>query len=111
MPPTAPQIGFDRFIQLSWVNASLKVRAGLANLGELNELLDAASLGNEARIKTRTKLNALVLDPRSDLVSFIDRGIHLFSNAKLQEDAACFAGDLLLQRIRISEKLPSSSDA
>jgi hypothetical protein len=45
MIPTAPQIGFDRFIQLDWVAAALKVRAGMASLDELNELLDAAGLG------------------------------------------------------------------
>jgi hypothetical protein len=44
MIPTAPQIGFDRFIQLDWVAAALKVRAGVASLDELNELLDAAGL-------------------------------------------------------------------
>lgn len=91
MIPTAPQIGFDRFIQLDWVAATLRVRAGVASLDELNELLDAAGLGNEAKIKTRTKLNALVLEPRSDLVDFIDRGIGLFSGAQPQQDAACFA--------------------
>jgi len=91
MIPTAPQIGFDRFIQLDWVTAALKVRAGVASLDELNELLDAAGLGNEAKIKTRTKLNALVLEPRSDLVDFINRGIELFSGAKPQQDAAGFA--------------------
>ena len=42
MIPTAPQIGFDRFIQLEWVTAAMKVRAGLASLAELDELLDAA---------------------------------------------------------------------
>lgn len=91
MTPTAPQIGFDRFIQLDWVTAALKVRAGVAGLDELNELLDAAGLGNEAKIKTRTKLNALVLEPRADLVGFIDRGIGLFSGAKPEQEAACFA--------------------
>jgi hypothetical protein len=91
MIPTAPQIGFDRFIQLDWVAAALKVRAGLASLDELNELLDAAGLGNEAKIKTRTKLNALVLEPRPDLADFIDRGIGLFASAKPQQEAACFA--------------------
>ncbi len=91
MTPTAPQIGFDRFIQLDWVAAALKVRAGVASLDELNELLDAAGLGNEAKIKTRTKLNALVLEPRADLVDFIDRGIGLFADAKPQQDATCFA--------------------
>jgi hypothetical protein len=49
MIPTAPQIGFDRFIQLDWVAAALKVRAGMASLDELNELLDAAGLGVAAR--------------------------------------------------------------
>lgn len=91
MIPTAPQIGFDRFIQLDWVAAALKVRAGTASLDVLSELLDTAGLGNEAKIKTRTKLNALVLEPRSDLVDFIDRGIGLFSGAQPQQDAAGFA--------------------
>jgi hypothetical protein len=91
MIPTAPQIGFDRFIQLDWVAAALKVRAGVASHDELNDLLCAASLGKEAKIKTCTKLNALVLDPRADLVGFIDRGICLFAEAKLPQDAACFA--------------------
>jgi len=87
----APQIGFDRFIQLDWVAAALKVRAGAAGLDELNELLDATGLGNEAKIKTRTKLNALVLDPRPDLVDFINRGIGLFSSQSLLQEATCFA--------------------
>lgn len=91
MIPTAPQIGFDRFIQLDWVTAALKVRAGVASLDELNQLLDAAGLGNEAKIKTRTKLNALVLEPRADLVDFIDRGIGLFADAKPQQEATYFA--------------------
>lgn len=91
MIPTAPQIGFDRFIQLDWVAAALKVRAGVASLDELNALLDAAGLGDEAKIKTRTKLNALVLEPRADLVDFIDRGIGLFSSAKTQQEVSCFA--------------------
>lgn len=91
MIPTAPQIGFDRFIQLDWVAAALKVRAGVASLDELNALLGAAGLGKEAKIKTRTKLNALVLAPRSDLKDLIDRGISIFLEAGLQQDMACFA--------------------
>jgi hypothetical protein len=78
MIPTVPQIGFDRFIQLDWVAAALKVRAGMASLDELNELLDAAGLGKEAKVKTRTKLNALALEPRADLVDFVARGVQLF---------------------------------
>jgi hypothetical protein len=78
MSPTAPQIGFDRFIQLDWVAAALKVRAGLANLDELNHLLDAAGLGLAARKKTRTVLNRLWLEPRVDLVDFANRGAEIF---------------------------------
>ena len=78
MIPMAPQIGFDRFIRLDWVAAALKVRAGLANLDELNELLDAAGLGLVARKKTRTVLNRLWLEPRVDLVDFANRGAEIF---------------------------------
>jgi len=78
MIPTAPQIGFDRFIQLDWVAAALKVRAGMASLDELNELLDAAGLGLAARKKTRTVLNRLWLEPRADLVDFANRGAEIF---------------------------------
>ena len=78
MIPTAPQIGFDRFIQLDWVTAALKVRAGVASLDELNALLDAAGLGLAARKKTRTVLNRLWLEPRADLVDFANRGAEIF---------------------------------
>lgn len=91
MIPTAPQIGFDRFIQLDWVAAALKVRAGVASRDELNELLDVAGLGNEAKIKTRTKLNALVLEPRSELADFIDRGVGIFKYCEKAEEIAAFA--------------------
>ncbi len=93
MIPAVPQIGFDRFIQLDWVEAALRIRAGTGSLDELSALLDAASLGHEARLKTRTKLNALVLEPRSELMDFVARGIGLFSGTgtTLQQDVACFA--------------------
>ena len=78
MIPTAPQIGFDRFIQLNWVAAALKVRAGMASLDELNELLDAAGLGVAARKKTRTVLNRLWLEPRAELDDFASRGVELY---------------------------------
>ena len=77
MIPTAPQIGFDRFIQLDWVAAALKVRAGMASLDELNELLDAAGLSVAARKKTRTVLNRLWLEPRPELADFADRGVEI----------------------------------
>lgn len=78
MHSTAPKIGFDRFIQLEWATAALKVRAGAASLDELNELLDAAGLGVAARKKTRTVLNRLWLEPRAELVEFADRGTDIF---------------------------------
>ena len=81
MIPTAPQIGFDRFIQLDWVAAALKVRAGVASLDELNELLDAAGLGVAARKKTRTVLNRLWLEPRAELEDFAIRGVEIYRNS------------------------------
>jgi hypothetical protein len=67
MIPTAPQIGFDRFIQLDWVAAALKVRADMASLDELNELLDAAGLGNEAKDQDTNKVE-LALERLSRLL-------------------------------------------
>jgi hypothetical protein len=78
MIPTAPQIGFDRFIQLDWVAAALKVRAGVTSLEELNELLEIAGLSIAARKKTRTVLNRLWMDPRSDLAEFATRGVDIY---------------------------------
>lgn len=87
----APQIGFDRFIQLDWVAAALGVRAGKGSLAELKAQLTATGLGKEALAKTQTKLNALVLEPRADLVDFIGRGVILFAGANKPSDVAPFA--------------------
>jgi hypothetical protein len=75
MTPSVPQIGFDRFIDLAWVGTAINVRRGNASLDDLDFMLNAARLGKEAKSKTRTKLNALGLEPRADMVEFIDRGI------------------------------------
>lgn len=91
MIQAAPQIGFDRFIQLDWVAAAVKVRAGMASVDELNNLLNAAVLGKESRAKTRTKLNGLGLEPRPELTEFIDRGVCIFKNLDKAEDWAAFA--------------------
>ncbi|WP_354679504.1 hypothetical protein [Cupriavidus plantarum] len=91
MIPAVPQIGFDRFIRLDWVAAALKVRAGMTSLDELNELLDAAGLGKEAKAKTRTKLNALALGPRADLVDLIDRGVNIVKDSNNTGDLVAFA--------------------
>jgi hypothetical protein len=91
MNPTVPQIGFDRFIQLDWVAAALKVRAGMASLDELNELLDAAGLGKEAKAKTRTKLNALALEPRRERADLVDRGVQIFKDTEDAGELTAFA--------------------
>lgn len=74
MNSSAPKIGFDRFIQLDWVAAVLAVRNGTTSLERLNELLKTSGLGKEALAKSLTKLNGLGLQPRGDLVDFVDRG-------------------------------------
>lgn len=91
MVAKAPQIGFDRFIQLDWVAAALAVRAGTGNLEELSAQLIAAGLGREAQAKTKTKLNALVLRPKSDLVDFVARGVRLFAGSHASAAIAPFA--------------------
>lgn len=75
---TAPRIGFDRFISLEWATTALKVRAGAAQIEDLEALLDAAGLGAAARTKTRTVLNRLWLQPRAELVDYADRGVAIF---------------------------------
>lgn len=78
MNSSAPQIGFDRFIQVDWVLAALKVRAGAAGLDDLNALLDVAGLGIEAKKKTRTVLNRLWIEPRAELIEYAERGVALY---------------------------------
>jgi hypothetical protein len=77
MSSAAPQIGFDRFIHRDCVAAALRVRAGTSDMQQLNELLDSAHIGDAARKKTRTVLNRLWLEPRSDLTEFADRGVKI----------------------------------
>jgi hypothetical protein len=84
MMASAPRIGFDRFIHLDWATTALKVRAGVAQLEDLEALLDAAGLGAAARTKTRTVLNRLWLEPRAELAGYADRGVAIF---KAQPDA------------------------
>ena len=83
MNTSAPQIGFDRFIQLDWAAAALRVRAGTAGLDDLNALLAEAGLSVEAKKKTRTVLNRLWLEPRASLVEFAERGVSIY---KVQAD-------------------------
>lgn len=90
MSSSAPQIGFDRFIQLEWVAAVLGERA-CSNRGGLDKLLDAACLGQEARVKTQTKLNAFGLRPREDLAAFVERGSSTVRDHQCREGVLPFA--------------------
>lgn len=78
MSSSVSHIGFDRFIQLDWAAAALRVRAGFATLDDLTELLNASHAGLAAKKKTRTVLNRLWLEPREDLVQFADRGVQIY---------------------------------
>ena len=78
MSSSVCHIGFDRFIQLDWAAAALRVRAGFATLDDLTELLNASHAGLAAKKKTRTVLNRLWLEPREDLVQFADRGVKIY---------------------------------
>ena len=91
MKTSAPQIGFDRFIQLDLIAAVIKVRAGTSSADALSEMLEASVLGKESRAKTRTKLNALGLEPRPEFADFIDRGVSIFKSSDKSEDIAAFA--------------------
>jgi len=81
MRSTSSQIGFDRFIDLDWAAKALRIRAGMAALEELGQVLDSSHTGPEAKKKTRTVLNRLWLEPRAELVDFADRGVAIFRDA------------------------------
>jgi len=81
MNTTRPQIGFDRFIQLDWAAAALRVRAGVSSLDDLTELIDATHSGPAAKKKTRTVLNRLWLEPRPDLADLAERGVKIYLEA------------------------------
>ena len=81
MNSPSPQIGFDRFIQLDWAAAALRVRLGTATIEDLSEFLDASHSGPAAKKKTRTVLNRLWLEPFPDLVEFSDRGVQIYRDA------------------------------
>jgi len=78
MMTSAPRIGFDRFIALEWATTALKVRADAAQSEDLHGLLDAAGLRIAAHKKTRTVLNRLWLEPRTELAAYANRGVAIF---------------------------------
>lgn len=74
----APQIGFDRFIQLDWARAALRVRAGFSDPENLAQLIDETHSGAAAKKKTRTVLNRLWLEPRPELAELSDRAVAIY---------------------------------
>jgi hypothetical protein len=86
---SAPKIGFDRFIRLNWAVTALEVRANIVDMNDFKILLDSAGLGDEAKKKTRTVLNQLWLNPRTELVSFANHGASIFKEIS-NEFAAVF---------------------
>jgi hypothetical protein len=88
---SAPKIGFDRFIRLNWAVTALEVRANIVDINDLKLLLDTAGLGDEAKKKTRTVLNQLWLNPRTELVSFANHGVSIFKeNPSQLASVFCF---------------------
>jgi hypothetical protein len=81
MSSFAPQIGFDRFIQLDWAAEALRVRAGQSSIDDLTKILDLSHSGPAAKKKTRTVLNRLWLEPRAELIGFADRGVQIYRDA------------------------------
>jgi hypothetical protein len=77
-PAAAPRIGFDRCIPLDWATCALRVRAGDQDPQAIETLLDAAGLGMPSRTKTRSVINGMWLDPRTELVAFAERGIGIW---------------------------------
>lgn len=77
---SAPKIGFDRFIALDWAAAALRVRAELGTINDLDELLDHAEMGKEARRKSLTVLKRLWLHPYPEFSDFAQRGVNIFKS-------------------------------
>jgi hypothetical protein len=77
MTVATPSIAFDRFIRLEWIAQALKVRSGQMTVGDLESHLDSAGLGREARVKLKTKLKVLCLEPRPNFENFLSRGVLL----------------------------------
>lgn len=91
MSSSAPKIGFDRFIPLEWVAVVLSVRKGIMSFDGLYEQLKMSGLGKEALAKSLTKLNGLGLQPRDDLVDFVDRGLSAVPVGASSDELAAYA--------------------
>lgn len=91
MTAANPSIAFDRFIRLEWIAQALKVRSGQIAVDDLEDYLDRAGLGKEARVKLKTKLKVLCLEPRPNLENFLSRGIQITGPTTSIADVLPFA--------------------
>lgn len=91
MTAANPSIAFDRFIRLEWIAQALKVRSGQITVDDLEEYLDLAGLGKEARVKLKTKLKVLCLEPRPNFENFLSRGIQITGPSPSMADVLPFA--------------------
>jgi len=102
-------IAYDRYIRLEWIAEALKVRVSGSNPDELEKYLDGVKLGKEARVKLKTKLKLLCLEPRVELQDFIDRGINSISNSSTSNSVLIFAwGSIIVNNVffgRVSETI------
>lgn len=73
------QIGFDRFIPLRWSALALQIRAGSQPLDALESELQAAGGGRASKIKNRTVLKGLWIEPRIGTAEFADRGVAIWN--------------------------------
>jgi hypothetical protein len=75
MNSSAPQIGFDRFIQLDWAAAALNVRAGTAGLDDLNALLDRSRTWRGSQEENTHRTEPAVAGAARRTGRFADRGV------------------------------------
>ncbi|MBK7458262.1 MAG: hypothetical protein IPJ42_07555 [Betaproteobacteria bacterium] len=90
-PTNLQQLPSIDSFRLEWISGSAEGQAGQIDQSQLEQFLDNAGLGREARIKTRTKLKVLCLEPRGELKEFMDRGISFAQSASSVETQLIFA--------------------
>jgi len=78
MNSSAPQIGFDRYVELSWCQAALEVSIEENSADQLRELVAVSLPGADSQRKTIDILRRLWLRPFPGLADFVSRGSTLY---------------------------------
>ena len=73
-----PVIGFDRYVSLHWLDATLAVAAGEVERSELVAMLEREIAGVDARRKTMLILNRMWLTPHPTLAEFARIGVEIY---------------------------------